>query len=114
LTSITSSNWGSFRAGLRVFDTSLVDLPVLAVSASGYTTNDYEAVRKRVAQAIGPGRPYEGSTRDDEVAFRALHVDMRHADVVSAPDREGNPVPSAVLDFAVTHAAAGTVSIQPP
>jgi hypothetical protein len=101
-------------AGLRVFDSALVDLPVLAVSASGYATSDYEAVRKRLAPTIGPGRPHEGATRGEEAAFKAIHVDMLHADVVSAADREGNPVPAAVLDFAVSNAAPGTVSIPAP
>ncbi|MBX3251428.1 MAG: hypothetical protein KF901_29895 [Myxococcales bacterium] len=103
--------------GLRAFDGALVDAPILAIANAlvGDATR-YEAIRDRVASAIGEGRPHAGTTRDDALAFQIVDaVEMEHLDPVLADETvAGNPVPAAVIDFVRAHVAEGTVALTLP
>jgi hypothetical protein len=62
---------------------------------------------------VGEGRPRAGATRADEGGFRALHVPrLTHLDITTADDFPENPVPGAVLAFAVG-TTRGTVTPTP-
>ena len=101
--------------GLRAFDGALIDAPVLAIAADlvGDPTR-YEAIRDRVAPAVGEGRPAAGVTRDDPRAFRIVDAtDLAHLDVVFAGDESAdNPMPAAIEDFLREHTADGTLAIE--
>lgn len=76
-----------------------IGVPILAVATELRTPEDYEAVRERVGP-IGAGRPNEGLSREDPLAFSVLDVPaMTHLDPTSAPRGSQNPVPRAVFDF---------------
>lgn len=101
--------------GLRAFDGALIDAPMLAIAAD--LVGDparYEAIRDRVAPAVGAGRPAEGVTRDDARAFRIVDAtDLAHLDVVFAGDESSeNPMPAAIEEFLREHTAAGTITVE--
>lgn len=112
--SVAEDGWQADE-GLRAFDGALIDAPVLAIAAD--LVGDparYEAIRDRVAPAVGTGRPAEGVARDDERAFRIVDAtDLAHLDVVFAGDESAdNPMPAAIEDFLREHTAAGTITID--
>ncbi len=112
--SVAEDGWQADE-GLRAFDGALIDAPVLAIAAElvGDVAR-YEAIRDRIAPAVGDGRPAAGVTRDDERAFRIVDAtNLAHLDVVFAGDEsEDNPMPAAVEDFLREHTAAGTITIE--
>lgn len=97
--------------GLRAFDAALVDAPVLAVAAE-VDAASYEPARRRVAAILGDGRRHAGTPRSDPRAFRVVEAPgLTHADVITADDGSGNPIPAAVEAFVLEHAADGAVAI---
>lgn len=109
---------GGWQAGegLRAFDGERIDAPVLAIAnALVGDASRYEAVRDRLAPAIGERRRNAGELRSSsELAFRILDAtDLEHLDPVFSDETvETNPVPAAVLRFVAEHAAEGTFSLD--
>lgn len=105
--SVPEDGWQSDE-GLAAFGGASIDVPILAVATELRTPEDYEAVRDRVGP-IGAGRPNEGLSREDSLAFSVLDVPaMTHLDPTSAPRGAENPVPRAVFDFVSRIAGAST------
>jgi hypothetical protein len=109
---LSESGWQA-QAGLRVFDGALVDAPILAISSGFLEPADYEALRARVAPAVGAGRPNAGATRADPAGFATLEAaGLTHTDPLVADDGPGNPVPAAVEAFVWANVEPGTVAIS--
>lgn len=98
--------------GLRAFDGPLNDAPILAIGAGLVTVDRYESARTRVAPAIGPDRVNAGATREQAAGFRVVDASaLTHVDPLTGMDRPDNPVPGAIIDFALENAMPGTVSV---
>lgn len=113
---ISESGWQA-GYGLRTFDGPNDDAPILCVVAALVAdVGRCDAVRTRVAPAIGAGRPLAGQGRGaagtSVPGFRTLDVSsMAHIDPASAREGAGNPVPNAVLAFVSENAMPGTVVV---
>jgi hypothetical protein len=103
-----------WREGLRASHGGEVDVPVLGISAALVgRAQAFDVVRGRLSPTVGEGLPRAGLARSDPAAFRAMHVPaMTHLDITTADDAPGNPVPEAVLTFAVGN-TRGAVTLMP-
>lgn len=108
-------------AGLRAFDSALMDAPVLGFTVARATTAHFDDYRGRIAAEIGPGRPAAGELRaSSTAAFQVVDVpNLTHADAVNAVDDDAfNPIPRDTLAFIYANAAAGplvgTVDLPAP
>ena len=111
--SIPTDGWQADE-GLRAFDGALMDAPVLAVAAGLRSVSSYESSRMRGAP-VGAGRPRAGATRDTTDGYEIVDATfMTHIDPLSAADVEGNPVPSAVMQFLARNREEGTVAVTLP
>lgn len=103
------------RNGIRAMHGATIDVPVLGIATAlvGRATA-FDAMRARIAPALGADLPNAGATRDRDVAFRGMFVPrMSHIDPLTADaDHPDNTVPRDVYDFA-TRATAGEVSPAP-
>lgn len=91
--------------GLRAWRGNDIDVPVLAVPTEITAPADLEPLRARLAP-IGKGRPFAGTTRESEDAFRVVSVpSMTHLDPVTAADRDDNAVVSSLVEFVDAHGA---------
>jgi hypothetical protein len=103
---------GSFawREGIRAAHGGAVDVPVLAIGTALVPDRArFDAMRARLSDTVGAGRPSAGAARTDERAYRVLMLpEMTHIDPIMAPEggRRPNPVPAAVLDFARANTVA--------
>ncbi|MCS6800149.1 MAG: lysophospholipase [Myxococcota bacterium] len=103
------------REGLRSFDREHNDAPVLAVAAGLVPVEAYRSLPTRLAPRIGEDRPAAGASRDESRALRVLDAThMTHVDPLTAADGPRNPVPSALLEFVLAHAAPGGTRIETP
>lgn len=99
---------------LHAHDGALMDAPVLAIAAGIVPVADYEASRARGAP-IGAGRPFAGTARTSDDAFRVVDAThMSHIDPVAAGEGPRNPVPAAILDFVVANVGTATVTPDLP
>ena len=92
-----------------------VDVPVLAIAAGLVgRASAFEAMRARVAPAVGSDLPAAGATRTTERGFRSLFVEgMTHIDpLTAADDGARNPVPGLLSDFARDN-TRGAVTLAP-
>lgn len=110
--SLAEDSWQAAQ-GLRSFDGGLIDAPILAVACALVgSTARYDAIRERVAQVIGEGRPLSGSSRDDEGAFVVIDaIDLLHLDPGVAAEGTRNPTISAAAAFLVQNSAEGFVDV---
>lgn len=107
--------------GLRVFAGDQIDTPVLCIAAELVgDVAECDAIRTRVAPALGAGRSYAGFGRgaagEDGPAFRVLDVTtMAHLDPLVAVDHSFNPVPAKIEQLITEHTGFGTfiVPVQP-
>jgi hypothetical protein len=109
----TEGSWQASR-GLRAFDGSEIDAPVLAVGAALAPPERYDASRARMAP-VGADRPNAGATRDTDAGFRVIDAThMTHIDPLTAADGPANPVPAAIVEFVLANASAGRVTVSFP
>lgn len=111
--SLAEDSWQA-EQGLRSFDGALIDAPILAVACAlvGSTTR-YDAIRERVAQVIGEGRPLSGASRADEGAFVVIDAtDLLHLDPGVAAESSRNPTIGATAAFLAENSADGAVVVM--
>lgn len=110
---IAEASWQADE-GLRVFDGPRMDAPVLAVACALVGDVDaYEAVRARIAPAIGEGRPAAGTSRDVDAAFAIVDAtSLAHLDPGLAGDASRNPTIGAALAFALLHAPESVIALS--
>ncbi|MCZ6805675.1 MAG: hypothetical protein O7F08_01875, partial [Deltaproteobacteria bacterium] len=108
---VPEDGWQARYYGIRAFDGSLNDAPVLCILARN--ADRCEAIKDRIAPALGEGRPQEGATRDSNLGLTIIEgTDMAHLDVILSDERSAaNPVPGAIGSFLETHVGPGTVTL---
>lgn len=111
---LAADSW-QVRNGIRATRGAEVDVPVLGIATALVgRASAFNAIRARVAPALGADLPNADATRDREEAFRATFVPrMTHIDPLTADaDNPANPVPGDVLAFAL-RATTGAVTPTP-
>ncbi len=83
------------QQGLRAFDGALIDVPILAIPTELVEPGDYDALSARVQSTV------------TVLAVPAF----THVDPTTAADRDDNPIPGGILQFAYDAVGDGDVTI---
>ncbi|MEM7136614.1 MAG: hypothetical protein AAF500_08555 [Myxococcota bacterium] len=100
--------------GIRAFDGPLNGAPALCIP--GALVGDVarcDALRTRLAPAVGEGRPQAGASRESNMGVRVIDATaLQHNDVLLSDETSaGNPIPDAIAEFLEAHTEPGTVTL---